>query len=191
MAELAYIVGVVVGDGHLSREGKVVQHVKDWEFADAFGDALEKQFGGHISKFGTGDGCLRVQLASHIATDFLRSIISPDWVMSLPPELKISWLRGLWDSEGSISWSGNKCCVALGMMNEQCVFLYSSILELMGIHTRPHVYNRVWTVTFAGLSDVVRFYGLVQPTIKRKRHLFDQAKTKLELRERARSGPNK
>ncbi len=111
--------------------------------------------------------------------------------MSLPLELKIPWLRGLWDSEGSICWSGYKCCVALGMKNEDCVFLYSSILEMMGIHTRPRVYDQVWFVTFAGLSDVVRFYSLVQPIIKRKRHLFDQAKTKLELKERARSGPGK
>lgn len=205
---LAYIVGVLMGDGYLSKGQVVGLNVTDQEFAQAFASALATQFGRVSSvkpyrpksvltmiKGGIRAGSLitskrlqhRVKLHSVEAAQFLERIRSKDWVFRLTKGQRISWLRGAWDSEGSIyrRTDSNTWVVQFSVKEGWFGRLFARVLaESVGIIAGVAHYesDNQWHISFARLPDVVRFFDIVQPTIQRKRERFEQAKACLQNR---------
>lgn len=191
--DLAYIVGVLMGDGHLAKD-RIILNSVDAEFVGAFYETIQRQFGRSASiyqvpavrKVSPSNGktylCqpqVRLQFASVEAVTFLEGVRSSDWVSRLPVKYKIAWLRGIWDSEGSITKAKvkNHWMVAFAIRNETLAALYQQTLaEALSITaTLTKSKNQMWVVYFGKLHDVVRFYHGVQPTIQRKRARFEEA----------------
>lgn len=196
-ADLAYIVGVVMGDASLANPKTITLSIqeRDLEFAEAFSTAMEKQFGlkphwrrrGPVSfvspnngKTYIGSPSVEVQFNSRLAHDFLDKLDTA-WVEQQKPELQVAWLRGAWDSEGCISPDRAAFRVSFCSANPATLGLYCSLIEkFLGVKTRStmYAYQTVPQVGFGKLKDVLAFSRLVIPTIKRKRAIFALAANK-------------
>ena len=188
--ELAYIIGVLMGDGYLHKQGIGLQSI-DKEFCDKFAECLKIQFGlpigfynakPHIyheksnSKDYQCKASYIVRLNSVIILQFIQQIKTHDWVLALPKELKVDWLRGLWDSEGHID--NNKQC-ALTSKDKTLINLYQQILkESTGIDSKLTTSGIGMTRCYLSAKDCIKFYDIVQPTIQRKRDIFESIKEK-------------
>ena len=191
---LGYIVGVSMGDGYLGKYEIRLQTV-DREFAQAFGDAVGRQFGRVPSlrdkpggpwispingKTYIRDSTTNALLVSKPAADFLRSVMNEDWVRGLPRKGKLGWLRGIWDSEGSITRDrkGPYWRVLFSVGDERIARTYVDVLrELTGIDIPLHYEagRRQWHCSFGRIESVVKFFRIVEPTIGRKRSHFARA----------------
>ncbi len=196
---LAYIVGVVMGDGYLGKYDVRLDTI-DLEFARAFRMTLIRKFGRKptlnrkrehemVSPInGKTYLCkpyFNFTLVSKATVDFLSSIQTEAWVRSLPLEYKIDWLRGIWDAEGAVSrsWKGKARSWRVGFFNteERIARLFADLVEeVTGIHLSIR-YGQgpgwsVWTVGFGRLPDVVKFADILAPTIRRKQREFKRAK---------------
>lgn len=193
--DLAYLVGVHLGDGY-ARERMIVLATADIEFAQAWGDAIKRQFGREVkiisrpgpttfkrgrSKFYISKISHRVRLCSVTASDILRSVSNQHWIDRLPVELKLDMLRGLWDSEGCISpngTGGRSWSVRFSNSDLTVISIYQNLLkECLGIQPGISWDTRNWVadVRFSRLEDVILFHAAVKPTIQRKRERFQEA----------------
>lgn len=197
--ELAYIAGVLMGDGHIvpseNPAAGLRLNVVDEDFADEFSQALEEQFGRLARKYKRATRCMivngrkyncqnqfHIQFYSKDVAAFAKTL-DETWVRQLPPEYKIAWLRGAWDSEGSVykRRDGKRLTVEFGGVSEEWFAkLFSDALHEIGIEAKvssPQVYGPKlksrWRVRIHDQEDVRRFFRLVNPTIARKRKLFE------------------
>lgn len=194
--DLAYIVGVVMGDGYLDKYDIRLETV-DREFAEAFSRCLASQFGrrGSVSRGGgrlitsplngktyRNRRTFRFTLVSGAASSFLRRLKKAAWILSLTRRAKLAWLRGIWDSEGWISRRAlarsHQWTVGFGVMDAEVARLYSKVL-LSTTKIRPKqrkdLTRNMRVFVFSRLEEVVGFYRLVNPTIRRKCREFLRA----------------
>lgn len=180
--DLTYLVGVNMGDGHAA-EYVFCLGVVDEDFADTFEEAARNQFGIHIGrrepKQRNGKISYRVDIHSVDVARLMKKLSTPEWVLSLNQEYQIAWLRGAWDSEGSVTKSGeNGLMVRFGVCDYAFAKLYRDILHVvLGIDRRvlgPYGKSKEFDVIFSRKSDVETFYHAVQPTILRKVRKFEE-----------------
>lgn len=191
---LAYIIGVLMGDGSLYGGSRIELGVNigDKEFVRAFAAALRCQFSAHTTlreKIDKRNGTrLSVCLfTSKLAYEFLKRICTVKWVDSLSTEMKLLWLRGIWDSEGSIDIKATSPNVQFAITDEDVANAYCRALKLC-VKVEPHIHRYfytykntkrpIWHVRIFGRENVLRFYRLVQPTIRRKRRCFKRLEKK-------------
>lgn len=105
--DLAYILGVVEGDGHcrLSRgpkrtSGEIILKVKNLDFAIEFKERL-KRWSGVQPKFWEKDKEFFVALYSIDAADFIKNF-NLEKIYNSSKKIKSNFLKGLYDSEGGI-----------------------------------------------------------------------------------------
>lgn len=197
--DLAYIVGVLMGDGHISTQNLIVLGTVDKEFAEAFRLALGRWLNRKIPelrcyevgkvKFPDGKlhSCRPVFIASvgsRPASEFLKSLLSmaTTWVRTLPVNFQLSWLRGIWDSEGCIinhRNAGNR--LIFGTIDLELTELYREILKTScGIETalvrspRKPPRSTMWYACSYQKERCIEFFKLVQPTVIRKRVIFER-----------------
>lgn len=187
--DLAYVIGVLLGDGTITRGGIQLQSI-DREFINAFADACERQFGlkrhlykypGRRIRFPGGkeyDTRPTVMVSFHSSRlrDWLltRWPYIDKWIRNLNRDQRIAWLRGIWDSEGSIDKNGT---TVLWYNNSNLLTrLYTdTLLEYLEISARVRLHGNKRTVWFCHAQRITRFYNMVQPTIIRKRVRFQEA----------------
>lgn len=199
--DLAYIVGVVMGDGAIGKRAIYLQ-ATDFDFVAAFRETCLRQFGrcGGIKEEAgrsmrapkngqtyVGSTSWKVCVSSKQVADFLRTV-TLDWLQGFSQSQKIAWIRGLWDSEGCIGRDRNGFRITLAMTDPNTVFCYQKILASLGIVTSfrgPYnnggEYMPLWYSTFGRLSDVTKFFDLISPTIVRKRQIFLEALDRYKL----------
>jgi intein-encoded DNA endonuclease-like protein len=142
---LAYLYGLLIGDGYLERSNRnyrVGLNVTDQDFADEFARVLEEWTGlepkksqrnvqhDHITKYGCKIECetksYQVRLSSKKVLDFLESkgkFKTENW--SIPEEviradenIKSALVKGIFDSEGYSTFSGRARRLELEMKNK-------------------------------------------------------------------------
>jgi len=185
--DLAYIVGTLMGDGHLDRHRGVFSLGSiDREFTNAFASAVLRQFGRtpHFEEYPASrmkTGYLRqpqtrAVFYSRPAHTFLRTICNEKWVRNLSYEQSLAWVRGAWDSEGSVSRiTSDRLRVKFGVKNETFARLYKEALEDALDFQTLHLYHLssgIWCVDLWNGTDIQRFFESVKPTIERKRKIF-------------------
>ncbi len=142
--ELGYIRGVLMGDGYLSikrtgTKGQIGLEVKDKDFAQTFHKQLEKWSGLKARfSFNENKGLHTVRLSSLRAVEFLRDFNIFD-VINANEEIKVNFLRGMFDSEGNVSGSNlttpkkSTRFVSLFNTDEELIRLVKVLLETVGI----------------------------------------------------------
>jgi len=198
--ELGYVVGVVIGDGTIHRRTIKLKTI-DYDFIEAFRYNIEKWSGIKTKeRIVTIEETLRhlknskesvvktlrhpknmydIRLYSQEASMFLKSLIDNILnnkidIDSLPKEFKIMFIKGLFDSEGSVGYNKNK----YGRIYPKVIFcnkdvrlvkLVENILHSFGFHTTKYVskYNE-WFITIAKVKEVLKFYNMIGFSIKRK-----------------------
>lgn len=121
---LGYILGVLVGDGWLNKNS-VGLNAKDKDFVLAFKKALEDEFKLN-AKIHFYSGLWRVELHSRQIVKFFKNL---DYrlIVNEHTEVKCSFLKGFYDSEGSAYYSER-----IGVRNRK-IELYNTDLELLTI----------------------------------------------------------
>lgn len=189
--DLAYILGTMFGDGYLLNGGIGLQ-TKDSEFAEEFALCITKQFGTRINRYETEPTTMKdwrngktynrsrtfiVRTMSVMVHDFIEKTQKLSVIQTLTLSQKLSFLRGLWDSEGSISISGYTNCIRFTHKTKELCDVYADLVnELCGfrpkIRQNKHPYD-VFNAYFYKKEYIRKFYDIVNPTIYRKRIKFE------------------
>jgi hypothetical protein len=109
----------------------------------------------------------------------MRRIENDAWVRGLSRKNKIAWIRGAWDSEGSVSVNNSDdrfLNVNFAVKDKEFARLFRDMLrEAAGIKSTMSFVGVQWKVSICNTADTLKFYEIVQPTIQRKRAKFEGA----------------
>lgn len=147
--ELAYVLGVVYGDGHVSvKQGRVILGATDFDFVSNFKSTLGKwsgfktRFFKRIQKPDRYIKNRKVQWVTYIdsieASRFLDSF-DLNLLLDAREEIKSAFLKGFFDSEGSVS---KKSSVVVYNTDEKILKFVEKLLKSLDIYTDLH-YKRV------------------------------------------------
>lgn len=137
---LAYILGVVYGDGHVSvKQRKIILSATDYEFVDTFKKALEEwsefkvRFYSRMIKKPYYIKTRKLQWVAYIdsieAAKFLSGFNLPD-IYSADPKVISYFLKGFFDSEGCID---NKGSIYAYNTDYKLIQFVRSLLDLLDI----------------------------------------------------------
>lgn len=131
--DLGYILGVVCGDAHIGKYN-IFLHVKDKDFAEIFAATLKRWSGFHVSL--TTSNYVRVQMSSIEAVTFLKQF-NYTKLKSAPIGVKTAFLKGMYDSEGSVNKQLHNRVIVLSNTEKNLLKLCKSLLRSLGIKARP------------------------------------------------------
>jgi len=196
--ELAYVIGAVLGDGCVYRLQKyhylVVLKVKDLEFAEKFAECISKVLGREPPKtIPVKDGTFAVEVKSKTLYELLKKPIDIDRIRQYVEhciDCVCSFLRGFFDSEGSIDKDGE---IQVYNTDKSLLEYIKELLHRLGIKaTGPKLYSKAGTPAknpktgktyftrkdcyylYVRADSRMRFYQLIGFTIKRKQQLLEE-----------------
>jgi intein-encoded DNA endonuclease-like protein len=198
--ELAYVIGVVVGDGWAvkrsgrSGEYRISAKVKDRDFAEEFSRCLGKVLGREPPKpIPMKDEKYRVRVNSNALYKLLQKPINIDKIRLFVEHTRDctrSFLRGFFDAEGSVTLDGDIYCYNT---DHRLLEYTRRLLGLLGIKTTdPKIRTKKGTLikdwktgkTYIKKKDVyylyvradtkLNFYKHVGFTIQRKRQRLEE-----------------
>lgn len=176
--DLAYILGVLIGDGYLEateRNKRIGLFVKDRDFAFKFCDALKnwsglepivstrRVSGNHKTKYGNwikyNSLMYDVRLNSVQAIHFLKPLIKcgtydwevPSFILSCRDEKIIcAFIKGIFDSEGSVEYSGRTRRVEATILNPNNNLQHvQDLLERVGIQSTLRLKSKIGSKVYA------------------------------------------
>ncbi len=203
--ELAYILGVIEGDGCLykyrrhSLRGEcygygLVLSVTDKDFADYFYDQVKKWCGFHLYRNRgpqTGIGykdIYTIRLRSKDAYEFLKTF-DLDELKESSEEIKCMFLNGFFDSEGHVPKRKNGF-IHIGVVNLDIILLVRNLLQSLNIKFGSILEKNLTDKTFyyfhiGSIESLQRFKDKVGFSIKRKQdrlvHILDSNQSYKEL----------
>jgi hypothetical protein len=179
--ELAYIIGVLRGDGHVSiNNRRVILSATDKDFVLNFKYNLEK-WSGFNARFytrniKTDDKVTRrkLQYVSYIdsveASKFLDKF-GLNLIQKSPNEIKINFIKGFFDSEGLVSKS-----ILIYNSNKNILIFASNLIKSLNIDNSVKSYkinnnltNKIMDYHILRILDKKSFSRLIGSSIKRKR----------------------
>ncbi len=215
--ELSYVIGVVAGDGtackNSRKSGQYVISVKakDVEFVEEFARCLGKVLGRDPPRpMPRKDGSFMVRVYSRALYDMLRKPIDVERIKPFvehSEECIRSFLRGFFDSEGSVSRGGE--ILQCANTDIRLIEYVQRLLHGLGVETTAYVrkekgtplYNRDMGRTYVRKGDVyilyvrarsrLKFYQLIGFTIRRKQQRLEERLKKRGLVEDGEAPPNK
>jgi hypothetical protein len=162
--ELGYIVGVLLGDGYVSKY-YLSLHVKDLDFAEFFAFQV-KHWCNVFPPIYHYKSYYEVKIGFVEACRFLKKLISDlSWIDKSDMEVKRMVLKGLWDSEGSV----NESCIDFINTNDKVALLYQKLCQEFGIKITFHKYKKFYFVRIFMKEDKMKFFNEIGVTIARKR----------------------
>lgn len=179
---LAYIFGVLYGDGYTcihKSQYNVGLRVKDKEFADAFCGAMNRVNLYPGIWFQEGK-YYRAVVGSKIFVRWFRRLHLKD-IENLSSGYEVDFIRGFYDSEGSLSprSRGKTFQITMSNTNLELVQLVQKIMAKLGfvvhidrVHTHSMKINK-WKAIYhlrlcGGQQKVTSFCELIKPSIPRK-----------------------
>lgn len=138
--DLAYVLGVIHGDGCLSKchhQYAIILHVKDECFARTFANSLEKlKFHSNVytsKNYRTNTMIYRAVVYSKQLYEWFKSLNLPETKKLLKTRgMKQKFIRGFYDSEGSLSidkYGNRKPQIVMGVTNKKLIKFVKSLLE--------------------------------------------------------------
>lgn len=202
---LGYVIGTLKGDGSLHRsidyhyfdhksrqvvKAKAVRRVPrfrfamvlgvmDKDFADTFAEHLEKVTGKRPCRTMTKRGEYKAILISKEWYDKLLPLKTDlEWIRTADTEVKRGFLRGMFDSEGSIQKRDYGRRVTLYNKNIPLLKLCQLLLFEFGVNSFFRDENNIKgatcsRVTFGSKNDVEKFRREINFSIKRKRDVLE------------------
>lgn len=170
--ELGYVLGVINGDGSIrgDRKKQIVLTVKDRIFAETFKKVLDKWTGydSHFS-FSKKIG-YKVELGHWEASRFLQSF-DLKRLSNIPEWVKCAFLRGLFDSDGSVYASNlddlrrASRCVNFYNSDKNLIDIVSKLLNELNIKHKIYMRHRSgfgstkpqYTISIFGRKNITKF----------------------------------
>ncbi len=196
--ELAYIVGLLLGDGSFRYQKSkvrtsyvIVYATKDKELMDFFLNTFEKWSRFNLPKIYTIRAGYRtfpnghtyhyqkayyVQICSKSAWKFLKKFKdSPTMCLDFFPKNIQNWLlKGLWDAEGCISLNNSSYLrIHFSNSNQKIIILYKKLLKNFNLPFSTYKTQTGFNVDILKSQEKLRFVKLIEGiTIKRKENKF-------------------
>lgn len=181
--DLAYIVGVVFGDGNIFRN-RITLAVVDETFAFSFKTASEKiglrpclYIKKFSEKYPNWKDQYVVAAESKLFCNWIQKL-TPVEINRIPNELFLYFVKGFYESEGCFALNGRFPYFVLKMsnMNKELLSIIWDRLKRMGFSFKWHVdMNKgessskdAYEIRLFKKNHVQRFLGLVNPCIKNK-----------------------
>ncbi len=180
-ADLAYLLGVLVGDGNIEKGESFPAFVitcEEKEIQTELQRITDKHFGRtpKPSKYGTKATKMRFsQSIGQVALDFgVKAVNSPakeipNSILKSPREVIIGFLQGLFDADGYVSANG---LIEFGSRSEKLVKQIQLVLANFGIvgHLKIKLVNgeKFWRLMFGG-NDAIRFNQIIGFRLTRKK----------------------
>jgi intein-encoded DNA endonuclease-like protein len=186
--ELAYVLGVLKGDGYFCGDKRsIALKATDKEFVAEFKRCLEKQFGYTVPMYYRAYSHAWIaQLCSKAIYEFLLNF-DIEQITNADPTIKVAFLRGFADSEGSVA----KQNISLYNTERQTLEFARKLLGSLGIesniklHYRGKSIKENWSdcyrLTINYRQPMLLFYEKVGFTIIRKMIALE---TRLFVKER-------
>jgi len=198
---LGYVIGVLKGDGSLHRsidyhyfdhksrqvpKAKSVRRVarfrctfaldvKDKDFADAFAGHLEKVTGKRVCRWMTKRGEFKAILVNKEWYERILPLKSDlEWLKTADLEVKRGFLRGMFDSEGSVSIRDYGVRIILYNKDKQLLIFCQKLLLEFGIESHFQDEEnikgaRCSRITFGHKKTMAKFCQEIGFSIKRKK----------------------
>jgi len=180
--ELAYILGVLLGDGTVTYNGKngyvVKLKTKDYTFANEFVLMLKKIglnpviYTEKVSKYNKNwNDCYVVRAFSKIFYKWYKSLTIDD-IIRIVKGYEKDFIRGFYESEGSI-WKrndNNQLRIRIVNTNHKLMNAICSMLRELGfnckLRSRLGSKRQAYEITIEGNNVVSRFFRIINPKIK-------------------------
>ncbi len=192
--ELAYIIGVVEGDGYAPLEkskGAIGLEVSDKDFAKYFKENLQRWSGLRTSfKFNEKKKLFITRLYSIRAVQFLYQFNFYKKIKKAKQNIKIAFVKGFFDSEGGVSGSNldtpKKATrfIAAYNSNKKLIYFVKSLVEDIGINIqnidlRNHSgftndKTKEYRLRIGGRENLKKFKEKIGFSIKRKNKKLDK-----------------
>jgi len=196
--ELAYVIGAVLGDGCVGNPRKheyvIFLRVKDLEFAEEFARCIGKILGRDPPKpIPVKDGTFVVEVGSKTLYELLKKPINIERIRQYIEHCIgciCAFLRGFFDSEGSIDGDGE---IQMYNSDKSLLEYVKDLLHRIGIKaTGPKLHSKAGTpikdhktgktyftnkhcyYLYVCAESRLRFYGLIGFTIKRKQQRLEE-----------------
>jgi len=196
--ELAYVIGVIVGDGSVNHSRKyeylVALTVKDLEFAEKFARCIGKVLGREPPKpIPRKDGLFTVQIRSKTLYELLKKPVLIDRIRQYIEhclDCICAFLQGFFDSEGSINGNG---AVRVCNSDKSLLEYVKELLRRLGIKAtgpklcsnagtpmknpktgKTHFIRKDCYYLYVCAEDRLRFYQLIGFTIKGKQQRLEE-----------------
>jgi len=193
-SDWAYLLGVVHGDGHVSRRSiEISVGYSDIEYADALVGVCKRL--GYEAKVYYLRSALRVDVhSSELATLFRSFKSHGKW--HLPDGLNLNeWIAGVYDTDGSISVTDKKCAILLRLKRNGNVDLVAQSFEDIGMK-KPKVRHyvgkylgedyQVESIGIANFEGMLEFANNIKlrhyrkaPLLNKITKYIDQSKSKI------------
>ena len=174
--EKAYILGVLCGDGHINREFVSFEIRYDEEFAEEFATCFEKVYGLKYNyRYYKPKNTFNLRVSNQlICEDLLKygKFNTREW--NIPKEIMKSdneeiigsFLRGFYDSEGSVS----RCAITSSSVNETGLKGVAILLKKLGIENtlKPQKNGKYYVLSIFRKGRFQIFKDKVSFTINRK-----------------------
>jgi|SRR3989344_935404 len=172
--EKAYVLGVLSGDGYLTSKLVKLEIRNDTEFVEEFSSCIEKIYGHKYSYYyyKLKNTYLVVVASELIAHDLLRYGTFRTFTWEVPEEIKTSsnsavvssFLRGLFDSDGSICGYSIDLTTASRKGAEGTV----DLLNQLGISSKILTPRCYYSIRITHKNNIRKFHELIRFTIRRK-----------------------
>jgi hypothetical protein len=179
---LAYILGVVLGDGNKNLYGyryTIDLNVKQKEFAASFAKAIEDiglhTWRGYKKTNYKGESRYyhRVIVCSKSLYQWLCNVKVDEFIFKNKNNMKY-FTKGIYESEGSIS---KRCFLLIGVSDEKLINLTRSSIEKLGFKTNVYHNDGFYQLyLLGGKKEVKRFLWKINPSIKKPPESFFEYK---------------
>lgn len=180
-ADAGYVLGLLVGDGHVEASGTAVLTCEDAGVQRAATDALRRTFGEAPPVRRYGDRAARLRLSPR-QSDTLRAFgltdahaagkTVPAAVLAGPRAAAVGFLQGLFDADGHARHDGVELSTRSEALARQVQLLLLNLGIVATRRARPVVEAPLWTL-FVGGTQAVRFFREVGFRLPRKQALAD------------------
>jgi DNA mismatch repair protein MutS len=183
--DLAYLMGLLVGDGVLTRRQRFAFINTDPELIDAFKRIVWEQFGYQaIGRPGDDEYTVTsTEIRRYLADNGLsyRDAVGtevPACIRRAPRHLVIAFLQGLFDTDGTADrrYGNPSVATASPRLARQVQMLLLNLGLIASLHVKPTRSNPCYSVSLYG-EDAIQFHDLVGFRLPRKRERRARAST--------------
>lgn len=185
--ETAWLAGAIAGDGHMSssKDDKwgvnIVFTNKDIELISRYKNIVEKKFGLKTQQyFHKEKKYYTIQCSSKILSEILeffgvargnktKTLDLSNGLLSLNEELIAAYLRGIFDSEGSVS--KEKRTINIILYNKKVIEKIFYALLRQGIHANLNKQYKEKRITITGKNNIYKFYQKIGFSTSKKNNL--------------------
>lgn len=174
------IIGIMLGDGHITHDDRSIRlRVRELDFCWHFKNLIEKTYGIEApldNKYYYNCYAHSTLLAQRInkLTNHNKEI--PEFVLKGDNKIKARFLKGFFDSEGSVDVIYNRRQIVLTQDNKKMLLQIKSLLFDLGIQSKYFKKNfGSDKVIISLLENLEKYYNLIGFSIKYKQEKLKQA----------------